>query len=160
MFRDLSTNFLHQFTDYTFNPNYQVTIGVDLEVKTIQRIDLVLKLQLWDLSGDLRFRPIVTSYFPNAWTVVIVYDIGVRSSFESIGTWLKASSICKGISVVIVGNKVDGKREVRYEEGAWLATKAGAVFMETSVTSAGLTKALFGVVEEVTVARARRERPE
>lgn len=152
------TSLLHQFFHHSFNPNYQLTIGVDFQIRMIQRPDLELTMQIWDLSGDLRFRPIVTSYFPNAWTVVIIYDVGVRGSFESVGKWLETSRIGKGATVVIAGNKVEGRREVGYEEGALLANKTGAVFMETSAASTELTKALFGVIEEVTVARARRER--
>jgi small GTP-binding protein len=152
------TSLLHQFTHNSFNPNYQLTIGVDFQIRMTQRPDLELTMQIWDLSGDLRFRPIVTSYFPNSWTIVIIYDVGVRSSFESVGTWLEIGRVCKGATVVIVGNKVEGRREVGYEEGAQVANKAGAVFVETSAASAELTRALFRVIEEVAVARARRER--
>ena len=151
------TSLLHQFLHHSFLPTYQLTIGVDFEVRTAQRPGLVLKQQIWDLSGDMRFRAIVISYFPNAWTIVVVYDVTARASFESVGNWLAAIVDQREATVVVVGNKVEGHREVQYEEGAQVAREAGALFMETSAANAELTMAWFNVVEEVTAARAKRE---
>lgn len=151
------TCLLHQFVRNSFLPVYQLTLGVDFEVRTVHRPGLVLKQQIWDLGGNLPFRTIVLSYFRSAWIIVIIYDVTTRTSFESIVGWLETTLPYSEAAVVIVGNKVDGNRTVGYEEGAQVAREAGAIFLETSAASAELTTAVFKLVDEVAVARARRE---
>jgi len=45
------------------------------------------RLQIWDTSGAERFRTISTSYYRGANTVILVYAVNDRESFEAIDSY-------------------------------------------------------------------------
>lgn len=63
------------------------TISVDFRVKTLRRNEKRVKLQIWDIAGQERFRTAVASYYRGALGVILVYDITKRESFQNIGYW-------------------------------------------------------------------------
>lgn len=63
------------------------TISVDFRVKTLQRNGKRVKLQIWDIAGQERFRTAVASYYRGAVGVILVYDVTNRESFHNIGYW-------------------------------------------------------------------------
>jgi len=44
----------------------------------------VVKLQIWDTAGQERFRTITGAYYKGAHSIIIVYDITKKESFEDI----------------------------------------------------------------------------
>jgi len=63
------------------------TISVDFRVKTLQRNERRIKLQIWDIAGQERFRTAVAGYYRGALGVILVYDVTNRQSFQNIGYW-------------------------------------------------------------------------
>ena len=63
-------------------------MSVDFRMKTLQRKEKRVKLQIWDLAGQERFRTAVASYYRGALGVILVYDVTNRESFHNIGYWL------------------------------------------------------------------------
>jgi len=63
------------------------TNSVDFRVKTLQRNERRIKLQIWDIAGQERFRTAVASYYRGALGVILVYDVTNRESFQNIGYW-------------------------------------------------------------------------
>lgn len=49
------SSLLLRFSDNTFSPSYNSTIGVDFKYKTINVQDKVVKMQIWDTAGQERF---------------------------------------------------------------------------------------------------------
>ena len=97
-----------RFADDTFNESFITTIGVDFRFRTINVDDKIVKLQIWDTAGQEKFKTITSSYYRNAHSVMIVYDVSDRKSFHNIESWLSdiekfcPSRVCK----LIIGNKV------------------------------------------------------
>jgi len=137
-----------RFADNTFNPGFISTIGVDFRFRTMTVEDKVVKLQIWDTAGQEKFRTITSSYYRNAHAVMIVYDVGAYSSFQSIDQWLRdieqfcPESVCRQM----IGNKCDippEAREVSEVEGREFAEREGIRFLETSAKTAENVEAAF-----------------
>jgi len=131
---------LLQFTDKKFQPQHDLTIGVEFGSRTINIDSNQVKLQIWDTAGQEKFRSITRSYYRGAAGALLVYDITRRETFEHISSWLedclKYSS--PNIVIMLIGNKCDleANRQVTSEEGEAVAAKHGLHFLETSAKTA------------------------
>ncbi|KAG2214592.1 hypothetical protein INT46_008137 [Mucor plumbeus] len=131
------SNLLSRFTTNEFNLESKSTIGVEFATKNIEIEKRSIKAQIWDTSGQERYRAITGAYYRGAVGALVVYDITRRNSFQNVSHWLKElrDHADSNIVIMLVGNKVDlseTSRAVSTEEGAALAEKDGFLFMETS----------------------------
>ncbi|KAI8380803.1 GTP-binding protein [Blakeslea trispora] len=135
------SNLLSRFTTNEFNLESKSTIGVEFATKNIEIEKRSIKAQIWDTSGQERYRAITGAYYRGAVGALVVYDITRRNSFQNVAHWLKElrDHADQNIVIMLVGNKVDlseTSRAVTTEEGAELAEKDGFLFMETSALDA------------------------
>ena len=72
------TGIMERFADDSFNEGHAPTIGVDFKVRTITFDDKPVKLQIWDASGQDKYKEAVSSYYKEADGVIIVYDVTNR----------------------------------------------------------------------------------
>jgi len=113
-----------------------------------------VKLKIWDTAGQERFRNITTQYYKNADGILLVYDIGERTTFEKISQWInqiKTNNTNENVVVMLVGNKCDvEKREVNDEEARALAKEYGMAYYETSaLTNYNLENVFSQLGEEI-----------
>lgn len=99
--------------------------------------NLMVRMKLFDTPGQERFRIICESYYKSSDSIILVYDITQKSSFEECKKYYRnrIKEICKSdIKVILIGNKIDFEdhREVSTEEGYNFALENGYIFMETS----------------------------
>ncbi|KAK4521399.1 uncharacterized protein ATC70_012014 [Mucor velutinosus] len=135
------SNLLSRFTTNEFNLESKSTIGVEFATKNIEIEKRSIKAQIWDTSGQERYRAITGAYYRGAVGALVVYDITRRNSFQNVSHWLKElrDHADSNIVIMLVGNKVDlseTSRAVTTEEGGALAEKDGFLFMETSALDA------------------------
>lgn len=67
-------------------------------------------MDLWDVSGQDKFRSMTNMYFRDADACILVYDMTDRESFENIrDVWLKdvKEKAPENITLAIVANKSD-----------------------------------------------------
>lgn len=130
---------LRRFCDDSYLDTHVSTIGVDFRVKTInmnENILIPVKLQIWDTSGQERFKTITSSYYRGSHGIIVVYDITDRESFNDVNRWI--SELKKIVSdksvLILVGSKKDlsYKRVISYEEGQKFADSYGISFIEVS----------------------------
>ncbi|KAJ3223485.1 hypothetical protein HK099_001068 [Clydaea vesicula] len=130
------TNLHLRFQGKEFKPDFKSTVGVDFATKTLKVDGKTLKTQIWDSSGQERFRSVSHAYYRGAVGALLVYDISKKNSFESLKTWLKdiKNYAEPNITCIIIGNKCDLSdiREVSTEEGKEFAVECGFSFVETS----------------------------
>lgn len=77
-----------KFTDNQYPKSHMPTIGVDYKSKIMKFDETSVKLQIWDTSGQERFKTITSSYYKGAKGVILAYDTTDESSFENISKWL------------------------------------------------------------------------
>ena len=66
------------YTRYTldeFNPQSKSTIGVEFAFKTVNIDGNEVKGQIWDTSGEERYRAITSAYYRGSVGAVLVYDV-------------------------------------------------------------------------------------
>ncbi|XP_058953656.1 uncharacterized protein [Pocillopora verrucosa] len=129
------TSLLCKYTGHQYR-SPSSTISVDFRAKNLERNGKRVKLQIWDIAGQERFRTAVASYYRGAVGVILVYDVTNRESFRNIGYWHEQMrKFCdphaKGI---LVGNRchLSHLREVQAEEGKTFAEHLELPFFETS----------------------------
>jgi len=123
---------LLQFTDKRFQPQHDLTIGVEFGSRTINIDSNQVKLQIWDTAGQEKFRSITRSYYRGAAGALLVYDITRRETFEHLSSWLEDCLKYSNANIVItvIGNKCDleSNRQVTREEGEEFAKKHNLLF--------------------------------
>ncbi len=108
------TSILYRFMDNKFNSKGAMTIGVDFGVKHVDIDDNTkVKLQIWDTSGQEKFRSITRSYYRGSDGIIVVFDLSNLTSFIDIRTWI--NSIIEFVPdkpIILVGNKCDLLKKV------------------------------------------------
>ena len=69
------SNLLLRYVHGEFNPEYQLTIGVEFGAKNILINDKSYRIQIWDTAGQENFRSITRAYYKNSVSALVVYDI-------------------------------------------------------------------------------------
>ncbi|SAM03905.1 hypothetical protein [Absidia glauca] len=145
------SNLLSRFTTNEFNLESKSTIGVEFATKNIEIEKHTIKAQIWDTSGQERYRAITGAYYRGAVGALLVYDITRQTSFQNVTHWLKElrEHADPNIVIMLVGNKSDlseTNRAVTTEEGGALAEQEGFLFMETSALDATNVENSFATV--------------
>uniref|UniRef100_A0A1W7R9T6 RAS and EF-hand domain-containing protein n=1 Tax=Hadrurus spadix TaxID=141984 RepID=A0A1W7R9T6_9SCOR len=161
------TSFILRLSRGTFLCHANSTLGLDIQSKVLNIDCHNICLQLWDTAGQERFHSITHSYFRNVHGVMLLYDCTEERSFLNVRQWMEAiGESCPAIvPVQIVGNKVDlrdirGQSEnqkiVTTEDGKHLATRFGALFIETSAqTGYNITESAVNLVRNIMVSQER-----
>jgi small GTP-binding protein len=109
-----------------FNPSDRLAIGVDFYVKTIELNGKTIKLQIWDIGGEERFRFLLSSYCLGANAVMIIYDITNSKTLDQITEWTKiVREKASDIPIMLIGNNLDSEefRELNKEDGINIVRK-------------------------------------
>ena len=145
--KNLSTKFVHD----KFNDSIDPTLGAFYSTKTYQysnsksmKYDVPsVLIQLWNISGQSKYRPIAVIYYRgeryfdiecNA--ALCVYDVTSMTSFETMKGWVLElqESAPKNIIIAVVGSKIDKTDSVEVSEdvGRAYAKSVNAIFQLTS----------------------------
>ncbi|KAK4485983.1 hypothetical protein RD792_008637 [Penstemon davidsonii] len=127
-----------------FKQQYKSTIGADFVTKEVQiDDDELVTLQIWDTAGQERFQSLGVAFYRGADCCILVYDVNVRKSFETLQIWhqefLKQVDPAnpETFPFVLIGNKVDvdgGNSRAVSEKTArdWCIMKGNIPYFETS----------------------------
>ena len=131
------TSLLLQYIDRECPENHMATIGVEFKDKIIQINKKNVKLQVWDTSGQERYRSITKNFYRNADGVMFICDVTKESTFENIKNWLidsEQNSNNSNFKKILVGNKIDLQKErvIDKEKLENFANKKGMNFYEAS----------------------------
>ncbi len=150
------TSFTKRFCYNLFNPSERLTIGVDFHVKTIDLHNKKIKLQIWDVGGEERFRFLLPTYCLGANAAFLLYDVTRSQTLDNITEWTNIVRQKGGpIPIMLVGAKIDlgdAQREVLREYGIQVAEKNNmASFGEISSKSGQNVDKTFEVLTELTL---------
>ena len=133
------TSIVLRYTNNIFEKNYLPTIGGAYSQKILAlKNGISLKLNIWDTSGQERFRTMIKLYYRDAEAAILVYDINNEKSLINLEYWiqeLKNNVDTKNIIIAMAGNKcdieeIDGK--VDFKKGKKFAEDNNFIFYETS----------------------------
>lgn len=132
------TSILKSFFESEFKSTYLATVGVDFYTKDIEISNKIIRVKVWDTAGQERYKSLSNNYFKNAQGIILVFDLNNRDTFNSLKEWLISIHDNVGkdsnVQIVVLGNKVDLKREVDKSEGEEFCNLHGKDFkyFETS----------------------------
>ena len=102
---------LESFGNSWFKANTKLTLGISFEVKEIQIESLNIKLQIWDLSTEERWRALVPMYCRGALGAVLIFDATNLESLYQLSKWIqiiKTNTV--NIPLILMGNLDDSNR--------------------------------------------------
>ncbi|KAJ9170286.1 hypothetical protein P3X46_018406 [Hevea brasiliensis] len=137
------TSLMNQYVYKKFSQQYKATIGADFVTKELQVDDKLVTLQIWDTAGQERFQSLGAAFYRGADCCVLVYDVNVLKSFETLNNWheefLKQADPVDPdeFPFILLGNKIDvdgGNNRAVSERKAldWCASKGNIPYFETS----------------------------
>lgn len=133
------SSIITRYTLEKFEENYLSTIGIDLQIKTIQYRNKEIKLLIYDTAGAERFKSLSKTYYRGANAIIFVYDICDLITFNNITYWLEEvdKNLCDNKSnfiKILVGNKSDleKKQIVSTELAKNFANENNMFFLECS----------------------------
>ncbi|KAL1205395.1 Ras-related protein RABG1 [Cardamine amara subsp. amara] len=137
------TSLVKRYHDKDFKELHLSTVGIDLLDKELCIENKLVSLQIWDTAGQERFKGMPSAFYRDTHCCVLVYDVNVLQTFESLDNWhaefiKMANPITPDkFPFVLMGNKTDvkdGKSRVVEKEKAveWCNSKGEIVYFETS----------------------------
>ena len=155
------TSILANYNGDNFDEKAIGTIGVEYLYKTITYKNMRIKLQLWDTSGEERFRSITKNFYRNANGVFLVYDITKEESFQNIRDWLRDIKEYNGdLKIIILGNKLDliDQRVVTTERATNYASRNNLQYLETSAKDGtNIQKSFDNLIELILDGKTKEE---
>jgi small GTP-binding protein len=120
-----------------YNCNYKNDTRVDYYTKLVNDI----KVDTWDVKGDIAYNKITNTYIQDANAFIILFDITNKSSFNNISSWIdrirENSNIYgyKYYPMLLLGNKSDltTERRVLFSEANKYARDNKLLYLEVSM---------------------------
>ena len=144
------TSIASRYCKNSFNEHHINTIGgAYQQQKVVLGNGSMVKLHIWDTSGQERFRAMTNLYYRDAQVAILTYDITNESSFSSIEFWiqeLKYKVENENMILCLVGNKCDvnsNERKITSQKGKNFAQDNNMIFFETSAKTGEGVKDLF-----------------
>ena len=129
------TSFWKRLTKNGYNDEYMPTCGIDFFSMDYSYNENSFKLQIWDTSGQERFRSLLPSYFRSSNAAILIYDCTNKQSFFNLKHFIETihSSCDDNIKLILIGNKCDKEDKIiNTIQGNTLADYLGAAFFEIS----------------------------
>lgn len=108
------TTIRKRFMGEGFTKSHLATLGADFSEKKVflkhpQGNLVELRLQIWDIAGQVTFALMRKRFLTAAKIVVFVYDRTNKDSFDNIDTWMRevAEANSDIMPLIVVGNKSD-----------------------------------------------------
>ena len=155
---------MNQYVKKDFSFNYKATLGADFLTKVLILDDYIVQLQLWDTAGTERFHSMGCSFYRNTECCVLVFDLTVQKSFESIENYRNEFLVNvnprdpETFPFVLLGNKCDKEMEIKVQESEirkYCESQSNMPYFETSAKDNTNVEAAFEKVSELAFKRTR-----
>ena len=150
------TSLLNRYITGSHSQNISPTLGAAFTTKLVEANHQTVKLQIWDTSGEERYRSMAPLYYRGAHVVLLVFDVTKEGSFKAIGSWLEQLQGHVNVNqtlLILIGNKVDlgpDERQVTEEQAAAYAKTIKAKYFDASAVSGQNVDEIFKAVSSFT----------
>ena len=164
------TSIRRKYLGEVYKTSHIATIGVDFAQKYVHHQGKTHRLIIWDLSGQASFETIRKHYYQGCSSIVLVYSISDRNSFDNASKWLVEAFKYLGElpPFIIIGNKIDLR--VTHPEESYVSTQEGlkfteyfkeklklaAFFIETSAKTGENIQDAFGKLLDIVIAEGTK----
>jgi small GTP-binding protein len=127
------TSLVRRYCEGKFQGSRVATIGVDFQTKVVELPGGSVKLSIWDMAGQDRFRVVRSGFYRGSLATTLVYDVTDALSLANLEKWhQEISGITPDQRFIVVGNKIDLERVEQAEVAQTFAQKIAASYLETS----------------------------
>lgn len=132
------TSLLFRFVDNKFRDNYSPTLGVDFLSKEVGFSRDTVKVTIWDLAGQEKFKFMRKNFYMGANGALLIFDLTRPETFEKVSAWYEEmrENLSEEIPFLLIGNKADlineGERVVEKEKAIEFAKNHQSEYIETS----------------------------
>lgn len=109
------TSMFTSFMDRRFTENTMATLGVEYKIKNLDLEGKLLKLMIWDTSGQEKYNALSKMFYQKSDGMMIVFSLTDRSSFEHVGKWMERvfDEAPRDVSLMLIGRSFLKRQQVR-----------------------------------------------
>jgi small GTP-binding protein len=145
------TSLLRKYLSGKFDPDYTATVGVDMNVASLDFPDGRVVLDVVDLAGQQSFVSLRNRFYQGAHHLILVYDMTDRPTFEEVPKWYQAitQGACPSGGILLTGSLVANKADiikkltVKTQEGQDLAKLMSMEYFEASAKTGQNVSEIF-----------------
>ncbi|NDJ79184.1 MAG: GTP-binding protein [Chloroflexi bacterium] len=128
------TSLVRRFCEGKFEDSRILTIGVDFQIKAVQLGEREVRLSIWDVAGQDRFRTFRDQFYSGTLAVALVYDVTAPATFFNLPRWREeVMASAPGAPMVVICNKLDlGPVVPPGEVEGWAKFEGRMPFLQTS----------------------------
>ena len=102
------TTLIRRYLTNEFIETYSATHGVEINQLTFNTDDGLIRLNVWDCSGQEKYGEFSAAYNAQADCAIVMIDLSSRISFDDCFKWFaRVKNSRDNIPIVLVGNKCD-----------------------------------------------------
>lgn len=110
------TSIIRKYKTDEFQDSIMSTIGIDTVTKMININNQSVLLNIWDTAGQERFFSITKSYYRNADAILLVFDLSVENTFNTVDRWYNnIKNETENVPLFLIGNKKDLVSDSKYK---------------------------------------------
>ena len=105
---------IKRYCEHRFVSRYMPTIGIDFGVTKVNVMNLEIRVNIFDTSGNSIFYEVRNEFYKDTQGILLVFDVCNKASFDSLSKWLQelrkhleTEEMMERIAVVVCGNKSD-----------------------------------------------------
>lgn len=151
------TSLIARFAEKTFQAEYKPTLGTNIVIKELKIANNHVKLLLWDIAGQAKWRDVRHLYYKGAQGCILVFDVTRPGTFDSVNSWFTDLIKFSGeIPRILLANKVDlaDLRKIGKEKALTKAEEVNAVYFETSAKDGTQVNEAFDKISHLILQKA------
>ena len=128
------TSIISRYDKNIFSEKNISTLSSSFITEQVKKGDITYNLNIWDTSGQEKYRSVTKLFVQGANIVILVYAIDVKETFDILNFWHKTVIDLiedeENIILAIVGNKSDKFEDavITEEDGQKIANEKKAIF--------------------------------
>ena len=128
------TSLVRRFCEGKFEDSRILTMGVDFQIKTVRLGQRTLRLSIWDVAGQDRFRTFRDQFYAGTLAAALVYDVTSPATFFNLARWRQeVLTSTPGVPMVVIGSKKDlGPVVPPAEAAGWAKSEGQMPFLQAS----------------------------
>jgi small GTP-binding protein len=130
------TSLIERYCTCVFDPQRDMTIGVDFHLYDLKIEQMPVRLIVWDLGGQERFAFARRAFYRGTQAVGLVFDVSNSTSFYNLMRWWRETrEFVPNVPILLLANKTDLPRQIAREESLQVAQAWNTPFFESSCAS-------------------------
>ena len=109
------TSLIRRFAQNKFEKSYLETLGVDITDKIVSVSNKNLKMVIWDIAGQDRYKNYRSAFYQGTEALIVVADVTNPTTFDNLQIWKKEIDQYLGVQLptIFLANKCDLKEQRR-----------------------------------------------